>query len=147
MTLGMMLKKGEMDCCCDFYSFFLLNSSASEVQSSRGNFSSARSKGSTWGKEGSFASEDIRYRNKEEDVKLATSSLSELSLSVKDGTEKDFDSEYELPPSGSSVCSFSARSSPPGSARSSLICGAGTGALLNKLKDSRMSRMVANLKD
>ena len=128
-------------------SFDHFNFSASEIQSSRGNFSSARSKGSTWGKEGSFASEDIRYRNKEKDVKVVTSSMSELSVSVKDVTEKDFDSEYELPPSGSSVCSFSVRSSPPGSSRSSLICGAGRGALLNKLKDERKSRMVANLKE
>ena len=121
--------------------------SASEYQSSRGNYSSARTKGSTWGKEGSFASEDIRYRNDDQNVKAATSSMSELSVSVKEGEEKDFDSEYELPPSGASVSSFSVRSSPPGSARSSLVCGAGRGALLNKIKDTRKSRMVANLKN
>ena len=75
--------------------------------------------------------------------------MSELSVSVKESAEKDFDSEYELPPSGesASVISFSLRSSPPGSARSSLVCGAGRGALLNKLKDNRKSRMVANLKN
>ena len=126
--------------------FDVFNSSASEYQSSRGYLSSARTKGSTWGKEGSFASEDIRYRNNEPDIKVVSSSMSGLSVSsVKDITEKDFDSEYELPPSGSSVCSFSVRSSPPGSARSSLMSGAGRGALLNKLKDTRKSRMVANL--
>ena len=114
---------------------------------SSSNYSSTRTKGSTWGKEGSFASEDIRYRNNDQQVKAATSSMSELSVSVKESAEKDFDSEYELPPSGTSVSSFSVRSSPPGSARSSLVCGAGRGALLNKLKDNRKSRMVANLKN
>ena len=122
----------------------IFNFSASEYQSSRGYLSSARTKGSTWGKEGSFASEDIRYRKNEQDIKVVSSSMSGISVSDK---EQDFDSEYELPPSGSSVCSFSVRSSPPGSARSSIMSGAGRGALLNKLKDTRRSRMVANLND
>ena len=125
----------------------ICNSSASEYQSSRGYLSSARTKGSTWGKEGSFASEDIRYRNNEQDIKVVSSSLSGISVSDKDTAEQDFDSEYELPPSGSSVCSFSVRSSPPGSARSSIMSGAGRGALLNKLKDTRKSRMGASLND
>ena len=124
----------------------IFNFSASEYQSSRGYLSSARTKGSTWGKEGSFASEDIRYRKNEQDIKVVSSSMSGISVSDKDIAEQDFDSEYELPPSGSSVCSFSVRSS-PGSARSSIMSGAGRGALLNKLKDTRRSRMVANLND
>ena len=118
----------------------LFNSSASEYLSSRGNLST---KGSTWGKDGCFASEDIRFRNNEQGIKVVSSSMSGISVSDK---EQDFDSEYELPPSGSSVCSFSVRSS-PGSARSSIMSGAGRGALLNKLKDTRRSRMVANLND
>jgi len=120
--------------------------SASEYQSSKSNYSSIRTKGSTWGKEGSFASEDIRYKDSDKDMRGATCSMS--GLSVKDIMEaKDFDSEYDLPPSGSSVCSFSVKSSPPDSARSSINGGAGRGALLNKLKDNRKSRIVANLKD
>ena len=122
----------------------LFNSSASEYLSSRGNLST---KGSTWGKDGCFASEDIRFRNNEQGIKVVSSFMSGISVSEKDITEQDFDSEYELPPSGSSISSFSVRSSPPGSARSSIMSGAGRGALLNKLKDTRRSRMVANLND
>lgn len=119
--------------------------------SSRGNFSRkvTSTHGSTWGKEGSFASEDIRYRSNEPEVGKATSSMSALSLSVKDNAEeRDFDSEYELPPSGSrSVSSYSLRSSPPGSPRSSIVSGKGRGALLQSIKNDRKSRMVANLKE